>query len=140
MFGVIRSEDGEDLISPVPWVRMNYLEPGRWSPEGGASNVRYYDVVHEERLARYMAQLIEGARSFGERIELIADVIADGKAIGKLEDQAYRHLRPIGHDDGYDDITQEKPWYVFRTQDSVGVRSNSNRENQRDASDPASAG
>jgi hypothetical protein len=134
MFGVIRSEDGEDLISPVPWVRMNYLEPSRWSPESGASNVRYYDVVHEGHLATYMAELIEGARSLAERIDLVADFIADGKALAKLEDNAYRHLRPITDDGGHGDV-QENSWYVFRTQSGLSVRGKSNEEENQSASD-----
>jgi hypothetical protein len=67
MFGAFRTKDTEEVL-PLPWVRVCRLEPWQSGlPFRTTSNVRYYDVVHEDYFPEYMTRLIKDAKSIAVR-------------------------------------------------------------------------
>jgi hypothetical protein len=94
MFGVIFGKGRQEVV-PLPWARACRLEPGYST----ASNVRYYDIVHEDYLADYLAQLISAITAFESRTRGAKRVIREGRGVGDLGEEFYQRMRAFGTDE-----------------------------------------
>ncbi|MFD5696834.1 hypothetical protein [Streptomyces lasiicapitis] len=86
MVCAFQNDEGEELIS-LPWVRVSHLEPtsgeeGGWDLNGG---VRYFDVVHESFLPRYLAALSRDADCVAYRMHRHSEEVASAVAFTELE-------------------------------------------------------
>lgn len=88
--------NGEDheLIS-LPWVRVSHLEPTNSSARGHEVNgiVRYFDVVHESFLPRYLEVLARDADAAILRMHEHSEELMTG--VGFSSEGTHETLRPI---------------------------------------------
>ncbi|MFI1788941.1 hypothetical protein ACH40D_10840 [Streptomyces olivaceoviridis] len=87
---------GENELIALPWVRVSHLEP----TEGGKSGrdlsgaVRYFDVVHESFLARYLEVLYRDADEVAQRMHRHSKEVAGGVAFSDLS-EGHESLSPL---------------------------------------------
>lgn len=70
MFGSIFMKNGEQRLISLPWVRVSRLEPSQNSSgmQGFSDEVRYFDVVHESHLEKYIEHLVSAFSQISQRI------------------------------------------------------------------------
>ncbi|MFI1832140.1 hypothetical protein [Streptomyces olivaceoviridis] len=81
-------QNGESQLIALPWVRVSHLEP----TEGGENErdlngaVRYFDVVHESFLARYLEVLSRDADVVAQRLHHHSKEVASGLAFSDMSE------------------------------------------------------
>ncbi|MET9669510.1 hypothetical protein ABZY19_29780 [Streptomyces sp. NPDC006475] len=100
MIGSIFSGVGEQKLISLPWVRVTRLEPARDAPSrsGGGNPVRYYDVVHESYLDKYIDILATAFTRIAERIMEHSDELRSGTGSGSSFERTYESLEKLPED------------------------------------------
>ncbi|WP_151775497.1 hypothetical protein [Streptomyces abyssomicinicus] len=104
---------GEQELMALPWVRVGHLEPtlpDQLDRQRAriTGNVRYFDVVHESFLPRYLEVLARDATSAAERLHLHSTEIAAGVAMSDFA-EGHEGLKPLPENHGLD---LEKPCHM----------------------------
>lgn len=95
MIGVFPAHGETDLIA-LPWVRVSHLEPtmGGNGKRDLNGSIRYFDVVHESFLAKYLGFLARDATRAAQRMHQHSKEVASGLAFSDMEN-GHRSLTPL---------------------------------------------
>lgn len=81
-------DEGESELIALPWVRVSHLEPTEGGENGRelSGAVRYFDVVHESFLARYLEVLSRDADEVAQRMHRHSKEVASRLAFSDLSE------------------------------------------------------
>jgi len=87
----------KDVLDSLPWVRVCRLEPGKLGigATSSESEVRFYDVVHENYLEAYLDHLLKSSLVVSAKLQEAAQIIIDGRAVHGPGDLFAEMVRPI---------------------------------------------
>lgn len=93
-------DNGDQKLVSLPWVRMSYLEPRvSRSPDRSVGEfngrMRYYDVVHESCLPRYLETLARDADILAERMHQHSEELVTGLGEWVDHDDGSHTLHPF---------------------------------------------
>ncbi|MFG2448565.1 hypothetical protein ACGFSG_04255 [Streptomyces sp. NPDC048512] len=88
--------NGKSELIALPWVRVSHLEPTEGGESGPSLNgaVRYFDVVHESFLAKYLEVLSRDADEVAQRMHQHSQEVASGLAFSDLA-EGHESLTPL---------------------------------------------
>jgi hypothetical protein len=130
MIGSIFSQEGEQRLISLPWVRVSRLEPVRDVEDGKRSGtlVRYYDVVHESYLDTYIGALAEAVTKISRRIMEHSDELRSGAGSSKTFVQPYRSLEALPDD--FRENGEKLPTYLKAIYPSVTLEEGQERDHK----------